>query len=407
MKVNTALMTTLASVNANSVNSLDICEATYQGINERVLACPGGRINIISAEYGRPGDDRETCCANAKKCWVKSGDQCTADATEWVNTKCNGESECTLFGNMNGILDDPCRKRHKFLNVQYECDYESPVVTASFCEAQLDNRTNNIVCANEGEVISVRSATWGRGKDAYCCPNKQESKCLADQCSGETDATELMSLRCDGETSCTWDASIADEIVDPCSDVFKYMTVDYECAVPTTPAPMMDQFNGIGFNAGVTGESCTDVMNAAFDYYATLQVATKGDKTHHGRFEADGFTGEGGVTYNKRINLFKANMQKWGRKLTNNGCDCGNDNAATIQVYTSRVNTSSNPTVNYTNVNAILSRMSSLLTCEQKTDKMSAGVTRKMKHAKQILTGHSPTGSVIKKRHQNWQSFMN
>lgn len=47
--------------------------------------------------------------------------------------------------------------------------------------------------------------------------------------SGETDATELMSLRCDGETSCTWDASIADEIVDPCSDVFKYMTVDYEC----------------------------------------------------------------------------------------------------------------------------------------------------------------------------------
>lgn len=109
---------------------------------------------------------------------------------------------------------------------------------------------------------------------------------------------------------------------------------------------MMDQFNGIGFNAGVTGESCTDVMNAAFDYYVTLLAASKGDKSHHGRFEGKGggFVGEGGVMYNKRISLFKANMQKWGRKLTNNGCDCGNDNAATIQVYTSQVNTSSNPT---------------------------------------------------------------
>lgn len=94
-KVNTSLMATLASVNANNVNSLDICEATYQGINERVLACPGGRIKIISAEYGRPGDDRATCCANAKKCWVKPGDQCTADATEWVNMKCNGTCHFT------------------------------------------------------------------------------------------------------------------------------------------------------------------------------------------------------------------------------------------------------------------------------------------------------------------------
>ena len=67
---------------------------------------------------------------------------------------------------MNGVLGDPCSKRHKFLNVQYECDYETPVVKASFCEAQLDNRTNNIVCANPDEVITVKSAAWGRQKDA-------------------------------------------------------------------------------------------------------------------------------------------------------------------------------------------------------------------------------------------------
>jgi len=220
-----------------------------------------------------------------------------------------------------------------------------------------------------------------------------------------------MASRCDGETSCTWDASIAEQIVDPCSDVFKYMTVDYECAIPTTPAPMMDQLNAIDFDSGInnSGESCDDVMIAAFDYYSTLQVATMGDKTHHGRFAGNGddFTGEFGVKYNKRINLFKSNMKKWGRRLATNGCDCGTDNAATIQVYTSQVNTSSNPTVNYSNVDAILSRMSNELTCEEKTEKMAAGVTRKMKHAKQILTGHSSNGNVIKKRHQNWLSFMN
>ena len=71
-------------------------------------------------------------------------------------------------------------------------------------------------------------------------------------------------------------------------------------------------------------------MNAAFDYFATLQMATKGDKTHNGRFED-----------NKRINKFEANMQKWGRRLTMNGCDCGN--ATTIRVYTSQINISSNP----------------------------------------------------------------
>jgi len=272
-------MTALASVNATSANSLDICEAPYMGVSEKVLACPGGRIEIVSAEYGRPGDDRDTCCSNAKKCLVKPGDQCTADATEWVNTKCNGESECTLSGNMNAILADPCRFRQKFLNVQYDC-------------------INN------------------------------------------------------------------------------------------------------------SGESCVDVMSAASEYYSTLQVATMGDKTHHGRFTGD-FTGEGGLKYNKRINLFKSNMLKWGGRLASNGCDCGTDNAAAIQAYTSQVNTSANPTVNYLNVIDIFSRMSSLLTCEEKTERMVAGVTRKMKHAKQILYGHSPNGNVIKNRHQNWLSFMN
>ena len=131
----------------------------------------------------------------------------------------------------------------------------------------------------------------------------------------------------------------------------------------------MDQLNAIDFDSGInnSGESCYDVMIAAFDYYSTLQVATMGDKTHHGRFAGNGddFTGEFGVKYNKRINLFKSNMKKWGRRLATNGCDCGTDNAATIQVYTSQVNTSSNPTGMLAQPSSHLTSFSQLFKCRR------------------------------------------
>jgi hypothetical protein len=178
MKVKAVITLATAAHGAN----LDICEASYQGVNERVLACPGGRIKVTGATYGRPADNRETCCANKKKCGVKSDETCTVSAADWVASKCNDESECTLFGGMNGVLGDPCRKRHKYLNVQYECDYTTPVKTASFCEARLDNRSDSITCQNEGEVITIKSATWGRNKDSYCCPFKKDHECLTGNC---------------------------------------------------------------------------------------------------------------------------------------------------------------------------------------------------------------------------------
>ena len=47
--------------------------------------------------------------------------------------------------------------------------------------------------------------------------------------SGSTDSTELMGSICNGQAGCSWDDSIADQIKDPCSDVFKYMSVEYNC----------------------------------------------------------------------------------------------------------------------------------------------------------------------------------
>ena len=86
-------------VNVTNANSIDVCNKRYKGpgSGDRVLSCPGSSINIISAEYGRQENDLVSCCGNfqysfdpATWCLVNPGEQCTLDATMWVNTKCNG-----------------------------------------------------------------------------------------------------------------------------------------------------------------------------------------------------------------------------------------------------------------------------------------------------------------------------
>ena len=49
--------------------------------------------------------------------------------------------------------------------------------------------------------------------------------------------------------------------------------------------------------------------------------------------------------------------------------------------------------------------MADELTCDSKTKNMRNGVNRKVAHAKQILTGVSPNGRKITKRHENWQAL--
>lgn len=81
-----------------------------------------------------------------------------------LSEKCDGESECTLFGNLNGLLGDPCVKNHKYLEYDYECDFTSENQRSSFCEVNLENRTDSINCP-DGKQINISNAVWGRAKD--------------------------------------------------------------------------------------------------------------------------------------------------------------------------------------------------------------------------------------------------
>ena len=53
-----------------------------------------------------------------------------------------------------------------------------------------------------------------------------------------------------------------------------------------------------------------------------------------------------------------------------------------------------------------MARMADELKCDSRTKNMRNGVNRKVVHAKQIITGVSPNGRKIKKRHENWQTLL-
>ena len=48
--------------------------------------------------------------------------------------------------------------------------------------------------------------------------------------SANMDAKQVMSERCNGNSSCSWNPEEI-QLSDPCPNVFKYMTVNYKCGM--------------------------------------------------------------------------------------------------------------------------------------------------------------------------------
>ena len=122
----------------------------------KVISCPGGRINLTKAIYGRENGDNETCCKNKRLCrGSNDGGSCTKDALIEMSEKCNDESECTIYGNLNGVLGDPCRRNHKYLSYEYECDYSQPNLVTSFCEMDLEDRNGIHINPSVSEIFDM------------------------------------------------------------------------------------------------------------------------------------------------------------------------------------------------------------------------------------------------------------
>jgi hypothetical protein len=167
-----------------------------------------------------------------------------------------------------------------------------------------------------------------------------------------------MSSICDGTGSCSWDNSIADDVKDPCPDVFKYMSVDYECGVPA-PARSM-------------GGDCEEMMMQAF-YNVNTAVGSSWMNSrglHKSNFYANHFYND--EQFSGRLSKFEHNMRRWGKRFDSFSCVC--PTATTLQM----------PAINSLNeVEGFLAYMSeagSAMFCGKEHH-----MDRKMKHAKQIL----------------------
>ena len=89
------------------------------------------------------------------------GGSCTKDALIEMSEKCNNESECTIYGNLNGVLGDPCRRNHKYLSYEYECDYSRPNLVTSFCEMDLEDRNGiHKICRVHERKVNVLLSRW-------------------------------------------------------------------------------------------------------------------------------------------------------------------------------------------------------------------------------------------------------
>jgi len=186
---------------------------------------------------------------------------------------------------------------------------------------------------------------------------------------------------CNGQAGCSWDDSIADQIKDPCSDVFKYMSVEYNCAVPAPPQRQND--SGFSGDFNESGGDCYAAMMAAHDFYANVLAAIQTEESHGKTFIGEnGPLGNG--QHSNRMNMFKSNMKKWGNKLDEQNCECP-------LTYTSAISSAFNenkPIAGLSTVEEQLKDMANNFTCNRES-----AVLRKIRHAHQIIMG-SPSGNA-------------
>ncbi|XP_070568451.1 L-rhamnose-binding lectin CSL3-like [Ptychodera flava] len=178
------------------------------------LSCPRGKINVLSANYGRT---ENYVCGNY------AVTDCRADnSLSLVSGQCDGKSTCDVRAS-NDVFGDPCWGTFKYLDVTYEC--QTSKCGAKQCVAEeksgfvCEHDTLSLSCQS-GE-IEVVSANYGR-TDSSVCGSYAVTDCVG------ANSLAIASDRCNGKRSCSVDAS-NDLFGDPCYGTFKYLEVSYKC----------------------------------------------------------------------------------------------------------------------------------------------------------------------------------
>ncbi|XP_056304048.1 uncharacterized protein LOC130216180 [Danio aesculapii] len=84
------------------------------------LSCPGRKIKILNANYGRT--DSSTCITNRPPGQILNTNCHSSFSLSVVSGSCDGHESCSVPAT-NGEFSDPCFGTYKFLTVKYCCRY--------------------------------------------------------------------------------------------------------------------------------------------------------------------------------------------------------------------------------------------------------------------------------------------
>lgn len=79
------------------------------------LSCLDGKINILSANYGRTGPEK---CSGAKS--TTTTGCAVSNSLQIVQAQCQGQSNCQIEA-INSVFGDPCVGTYKYLNITAYC----------------------------------------------------------------------------------------------------------------------------------------------------------------------------------------------------------------------------------------------------------------------------------------------
>ncbi|XP_061666350.1 L-rhamnose-binding lectin CSL1-like [Syngnathoides biaculeatus] len=196
----------------DSVTQVTTCDSNQWQVHR--LFCGPGVISMQQALYGRSSSG---VCADGQDQKQLTNTLCARENTmDNIKTSCNGKHLCEL--SMDDFrAPDPCVGTSKYLQTNFTC---LPAVTVVACEASVAH----LYC-DMGHVIFVYGADYGR-RDRTTCAYRRSPQEIDNV--GCLHPTDIVSKRCNGQTSCMITAS-NDLFGDPCVGTYKYLEVTYTC----------------------------------------------------------------------------------------------------------------------------------------------------------------------------------
>uniref|UniRef100_A0A672KMR5 SUEL-type lectin domain-containing protein n=1 Tax=Sinocyclocheilus grahami TaxID=75366 RepID=A0A672KMR5_SINGR len=168
--------------------------------------------SINTANYGRT--DKIICSEGRPSEQLQNTNCYSPNALAPVSKSCNGLESCEVFAT-HTVFTDPCFGIYKYLAISYFC---LPPGVREYLLPDL---------LNDGTVIRIHSANYGRTDSSTCCTGRPASQLAKTDCYALNSQTVVTS-GCEGKNSCSILASNS-VFSDPCVGTFKYLYISYSC----------------------------------------------------------------------------------------------------------------------------------------------------------------------------------